>query len=73
MAKVKLELTIPSGLKDEPIIYAISKNFNLIPNIIEASFSTSMGWVVLTIDGEGAEIEKLLVFLKEKNITAKNL
>ena len=39
MAKVKLELTIPSDLKDEPIIYLIGRDFKLVPNIIEASFS----------------------------------
>ena len=68
MAKIKIELTIPSDLKNEPIIYFISRDFKVIPNIIEASFSTSMGWAVLTVEGEDAEIKKLLESLKQKNV-----
>ena len=73
MAKVKVELTIPSDLKDEPIIYLMSRDFKVIPNIIEASFSTSMGWAVLTLDGEQGEIDKSLELLKQKNIKVKIL
>ena len=73
MAKVKLELTIPSELKDEPLIHHISCKFKLIPNIIEASFSTSMGWAVLTIEGDRGEIDRLMTFLIKKNITVKVL
>ena len=73
MHRAKMELTIPSDLKDEPIIYQICHNFKVIPNIIEASFSTSMGWVILTVEGEQAEIDKLTAFLTQKNITVKVL
>lgn len=68
MAKIKLELSIPSDLKDEPIIYIMGRDFNIVPNIIEASFSTSMGWAILTIEGEESEIDKLLTFLRKKNV-----
>ncbi len=68
MSKVKIELTIPSNLKDEPIIYLICKDFKVIPNIIEASFSTSMGWAILTVEGEEAEIQKMLESLRQKNV-----
>lgn len=73
MAKIKVELSIPSELKDEPIIYLMGSKFKLVPNIIEASFSTSMGWAVLTIEGDQQEIDKLTAFLKEKNISIKYL
>ncbi len=68
MAKIKIEITIPSGLKDEPIIHMIGHKFKLIPNIIEASFSTSMGWAILTVEGERDELDRMLAFFKEKNI-----
>ena len=68
MARIKVELTIPSDLKDEPLLYQIGHKFKVIPNIIEASFSTEMGWVLLTIEGEEEEIEKLFDYLKTKNV-----
>jgi ABC-type methionine transport system ATPase subunit len=62
----KVELTINGVLKDEPIIYNIIKNFDVIPNIIEASFSTDMGWAVIEFEGGDEELERLFTFLREK-------
>ena len=62
----KVELTIHSSLKKEPMIYNIIKNFDVVPNIIEASFSTDMGWAVIEFDGEEEELERLLSYLHEK-------
>jgi len=72
MAKVKVELSIPSGLKSEPIIYYISHHFKIIPNIIEASFSTEMGWALLTLEGGQEELDRLFEYLKSKNVTIKS-
>ena len=71
MAKVRVELTFPGELKNEPVIYYISRDFKIIPNIIEASFSTTMGWAILTLEGEKEEIDRLFGYLKKKNITVK--
>ena len=63
-----VELTFPNTLKEEPIIYNIIKNFNVIPIIIEASFSTEMGWMIARFKGTEEELENLFKFLKEKEI-----
>lgn len=68
MKKVRLELTIPSVLKDEPIFYYMCRNFDVIPNIIEASFSTKNGWAYITLEGEEEEIDRLLGYLRSRNI-----
>lgn len=68
MAKVMVELTFPSDLKDEPVIYQMGRDFKVIPNIIEASFSTEMGWAILSMEGEETEVERLFEFLRSKNI-----
>lgn len=67
--KLKIELSIPNELKDVPIIYYLGSKFDLIPNIIEASFSTDVGWAVLVLDGKESEINKALDYLKSKKIT----
>ena len=64
----KVELIIPGNLKDEPIFYYIIKNFKVIPNVMEASFSTEMGWVVARIEGKDAELDRLFKALREKGI-----
>lgn len=68
MAERRLELSFPGEFKDEPIFYYIIKNFDIVPNIIEASFSTDMGWAIVNVEGEEKEIERLLEFLKNKGV-----
>ena len=68
MAKVQVELNVPGVLKDEPLFYQIIKGFDLLVNIHEASFSTAVGWAIITLDGEDKEIKRLFEFLKENNI-----
>ena len=65
MARVKVELTFPVELRNEPVIYNMGRNFKLIPTIIEASFSTQTGWALLILDGDEKEIERLLKYLRE--------
>lgn len=71
MAKIRVELTFPSDLKDEPVIYQMGHDFKVIPNIIEASFSTEMGWAILTLEGAEEEIERLFEYLRTKNVEIK--
>jgi len=71
MSKVTVELTFPGDLKKEPVIYYIGRDFKIIPNIIEASFSTTMGWAILTLDGEKDELDRLFKYLSEKSVTIK--
>jgi len=71
MAVVEVELNIPAKFKDEPVFYYIIKNFEVVPNIVEASFSTEMGWAIVKFEGGEEELEKLFNFLKEKGVEVK--
>ena len=62
------ELTMPKEHKDEPVLYEMIKNFSVIPTIIEASFSTDIGWAYLKFEGEEEEINRLFQFLRAKNV-----
>lgn len=67
--KIQVELTFPADLKDEPVLYQMGRNFKVIPNVLEASFSTEMGWTIITLEGEEAEINRLFDYLKTKNVS----
>ncbi len=71
MATREVELSIPGDLKDTPLFYNIVKEFNVIPKILEASFSTEMGWAILTLEGEEEELDKLFKYLKEKRVEVR--
>jgi len=68
MANIQVELIFPGTCKGEPIFFYIIKHFDLVPNIIEASFSTEEGWALVDFAGERDEIDRLLDFLKEKGV-----
>lgn len=71
--KLKLELTFPGELKDEPIIWYLGNHFKLIFNIIEASFSTEVGWAILILEGEDEELEKACDYLRSKKVTIERI
>lgn len=64
----EVELIIPGDLKNEPIFYYIIKHFKVIPNIMEASFSTEMGWAIVRFEGKEKELEKMFKFLEDKGV-----
>ncbi|MCM8787316.1 MAG: NIL domain-containing protein [Candidatus Omnitrophica bacterium] len=66
--KKKVELNIPSDFKDKPFFYQIIKNFDVIPKIIEASFSTQMGWAIVEFEGDKKELDCLFEYLRENGI-----
>lgn len=66
-----VELSIPGDYKHEPIFYHMVKKYNVVPNILEASFSTEMGWAIVTLKGTKDHIEKLFKFLQNKGVEVK--
>jgi len=71
MTTKEVELNIPSGQKGEPFFYNITKSFEVITNIVEASFSTTTGWAIVKFSGEDQELVKLFKFLEKKGVQIK--
>ncbi len=71
--EIKAELTFPGELKDEPTICNLCKNFDIILNIIEASFSTEVGWAILVFQAEEGELKRAFEYLKNKGIKIDNI
>lgn len=66
--KIKAELTFPAELKEEAIICALCKKFDIVLNILEASFSTDTGWAILIFEGSQPELDKAFQYLKDKGV-----
>ncbi|MCB1147201.1 MAG: NIL domain-containing protein [Leptospiraceae bacterium] len=68
MKKV-LKLTIPAKLVNEPIIYRMVTQYDLIPTILQANLGKdSTGEVILQIEGTPVNIERGFLFLQELDI-----
>lgn len=68
MAFKEVELHIPGKFKEEPFFYFVIKNFDVIPFILEASFSTEMGWAIVRFEGDDDELDRLFDFLQDKGV-----
>ena len=68
MAKRAVTLIFPQHLIKEPVIYTLSKKFNLVPNIRRAKITETVGEVTLEIEGQEADLEKGLKDLESKGV-----
>ncbi|MEW6482013.1 MAG: NIL domain-containing protein [bacterium] len=68
MAKIKLSLRFPKELIDKPIIYQLSRDFDVITNIRRANIDQEIGWMVLELSGEMDEIDRAIDDLIKKGV-----
>ncbi len=68
VANRKVYCTFPKELIKEPLLYNLGKNFNVIPNIRGASITDEVGLVYLELEGDEAEIEKAVQYLRERKV-----
>ena len=68
MAKRQVMFTFPQDLIKEPIIYNLSRQFEVVTNIRRADVSENKGWVVLELEGDEAEIERGVAWVASKGV-----
>ena len=68
MAKIRIKLSFPAGLINDPIIYNFGKTFEIVTNIKRANVEKKFGWVVLELTGTSDEIERGIAWLEEKGV-----
>jgi len=68
MTQMRLHLTFPEERVREPIIYEICRKFPVVVNIRRADISLDSGWVELEMDGELADIERTVSYLRDRGV-----
>lgn len=71
--EIRAELNFPGALKQEPIICEICKKFDFTLVIVEASFSTDVGWAILIFQGEQETLDTVFEFLRAKGVRIENI
>jgi len=66
--KMRAKLTFPQNLIKEPVIFTMAKQFNVLPNIRRARITETVGEMVLELEGEEANLQKGIGFLREKGV-----
>jgi len=73
MAKLKVKLTFPEKLIKEPVIYNLSKKYDIVTNIRRANVEAKIGWVVLEMDASMESLQSGLTYLDEVGVIVEQL
>ena len=68
MAKKQVTLIFPTHLIREPVIYTMSKECEIMPNIRRAKVTEVSGEVTLELEGTDENLKKAVAFLEKKGI-----
>jgi len=68
MAKMRLHLTFPEHLVQEPIIHTLGKDFDIVTNIRRANVEEKVGWVILEVDGNEDALARGIAYLEERGV-----
>ncbi len=68
MARKQVTLIFPQHLIKEPVIYMMSKEYDIIPNIRRARVTESVGEVTLELEGSDDGLKKAVAFLEKKGV-----
>jgi hypothetical protein len=62
--KQRVKLTFPEPLIQEPIIYTLSKRFDVVTNIRRADVRETTGWVVMEVTGTEQRLDEARRYLE---------
>ncbi|HJQ84956.1 MAG TPA: NIL domain-containing protein [Candidatus Binatia bacterium] len=71
VARGKFYLTYPKKLVKEPLIYQMSRRWDLVFNVRSASVSEEIGIIALELDGRPEEIEAAVDWFRSQGVTVE--
>ena len=68
MAKKQVTLIFPQHLIKEPVIYMMSRQYDVMPNIRRARITETVGEVTLELEGSDEHLKQAVSFLEQKGV-----
>ncbi|HEU5320399.1 MAG TPA: NIL domain-containing protein, partial [Methylomirabilota bacterium] len=68
MSRMRVRLTFPPSLIQEPIIYRLVKDFDIVINIRRADVKADYGWVALEMEADEGTLQRGVAWLKERGV-----
>ena len=69
MERLRVRLTFPPALIQEPILYRLVKDFDIVINIRRADVKADVGWVVLEMDADQEDtLQRGVAWLKGQGV-----
>jgi ABC-type methionine transport system ATPase subunit len=68
-----VRLTFRGETLNEPVIYRMGQDYQIITNIRRAEVGEDSGWMDLDLDGDQAEIDRALEYARSRGINVEPL
>ena len=68
MAKQIVHLAFPEQRIQDPVVYRLGHEFQVVTSIFRASVGGNEAWILLELDGEEDEIRRSIEFLRSLEI-----
>ncbi len=69
--KRKIHCVFPQEIIHEPLLYRIGQEFEIVPNVRGAAISDELGEMDLELEGEEAEIARVIAYLEERGVEVR--
>jgi ABC-type methionine transport system ATPase subunit len=73
VARRRFHLTFPEHLIQQPVIYNLGKQFDVVTNIRRANVEDRFGWVILEMEGSDAAMGDAVGWLSEQGVQVEPL
>ncbi len=68
MARMRARLTFPPSLIQEPVLYRLVKDFDILINIRRADVKADHGWVALEMEAAEETLQRGVAWLKQRGV-----
>ena len=68
MARRRIHLTFPGRLKDEPLLWKMSQQFDLVFSIRQADYTEGLGWLMAELEGGEEGLQHGIRWLEEQGV-----
>lgn len=72
MPTMRLHLTFPERLVQEPVVYRLVRDHDLVINIRRADVDEEVGWMVLELSGDEAQLAAGRAYLEDLGIVVSD-
>ena len=69
----RFKMTFPEKIIGEPIIYKLSHDLDVAPNILRGRITEKSAWLEVELIGSAKNVEKALKYLQERGVTTQKL
>ena len=68
MATKRVRFTFEGDAVNEPLVYTLGHEFQIVTDIRMADVEHGFGWVMLQLEGDADEIEKGIAWMESKGV-----